>query len=433
MQIPTIVEEEESFLQECYPHRLNLVIKQGRGCYVFDSEEKRYLDCFSGIAVNNVGHCHPKVVKAIQEQSSKLLHTSGYFHTEPMAHLVKKLSSVLPEGMNRTFLCNSGAEAVEGSVKLAKKYARFRGKSGLHVIALKGAFHGRLGLSLSLTGQSKFKRDLANFANFPGVIHVPFPYLYRSKLDEEDLVENCINELEDAISLISTEQEFACFIGEPIQGEAGLIVPPDDYYPKVSSLLKQHEIPLISDEVQTGFGRTGRMFGFELWELKPDIVSMAKGMGGGMPIGAFSTREEISRAWKPSDHFSTFGGNPVCCAAAVATIETIKQENLARNAEEIGRQVLESLTDYEKSNQMENVGEVRGKGLMIGIELVSDKKSKKPDSMLASKIQERMLERGVIIGVGGLFGNVLRIQPPLIIDQSQAEILVQTLLECFKS
>lgn len=425
-----IIAKEEEFLQRSYPHRIDLVAKEAHGCYIYDIDGNRYLDGFAGIAVNNVGHCHPHVVEAIREQASKLLHISGYYHSLSMAKLVGEIPKTLPLGLNKSFLCNSGAEAVEGAVKLAKKYARYRGKGGLQVIALEGSFHGRLALSLTLTGQSKFKHDLGSYANFPGVVHVQFPYSYRSNLDPEKLVDSCIDSLERAITL-GTSDEVSCFIGEPIQGESGLVVPPDGYYAKVAKVLKQHEIPLIVDEVQTGFGRTGKMFGFELWGIEPDIVTMAKGLGGGMPIGAFVTKEAMSNSWESADHFNTFGGNPVCCAAAIATLEVIEKEKLTSRAEKTGKHILERLKDSEKA--IPSAGDVRGKGMMIAVELVEDKQTKKPYADLANKAKERLFKLGVLVGTGGLYGNVMRIQPPLVMELDQADFLVDNLVSVLKA
>jgi 4-aminobutyrate aminotransferase/(S)-3-amino-2-methylpropionate transaminase len=416
MKSEDVIKKDKNYYLQGYS-RVPLIITEGKGAEVKDIDGKEYIDCFAGIAVVNVGHAHERLVKVATEQMKKLIHTSGRFYSVPQTFLAEKLSEITPNGLQYSYLCNSGTEAVENAIKLAKKYALSRGKTGAGLIALECSFHGRLGYSLSLTGQAKYKKGLSTYANAPGVVHAPVPYPYRSNLSEEDCGIDAALALETIIDR-HTAGDVAAFIMEPILGEGGIIVPPDSYFEILKDVLKQREIPLIIDEVQTGFGRTGKMFACEYWDLQPDIMTLAKGLGGGMPIAAAITTSKIANCVEAGDFFSTYGGNPVCSAVALENIAIIQEEDLIHNSTKIGKIFMEELKEIQKTKPI--IGEVRGKGLMIGIELVKDSSLKIPAIDDTNKMVEFLQKNGIIIGSGGIFGNVLRLQPPLCITEEQA-------------
>ncbi len=423
MKSDEIMEKDKEFFIQGYA-RVPLVLTEGKGAIVKDLEGKEFIDCFAGIAVTNVGHAHERLVKAATDQMSKLIHTSGRFFNIPQTQLVEKLAEITPGDLKHTYLCNSGTEAVENAVKLVKKYAFSRGKPGAGLIALECSFHGRLGYSLSLTGQAKYKKGFSTYANAPGIVHAPAPYSYRSKLPEEEFGVEAALKVEEIIDR-HTAGDVAAFIMEPILGEGGILIPPDSYFTTLTQILKERDIPFISDEVQSGFGRTGKLFAGDYWNLKPDLMALAKGLGGGMPIGAAITTSKIANAVESGDFFSTYGGNPVCSAVALENIAILHDENLIENSAKIGSIFMEGLADIQKSNSL--IGDVRGKGLMIGIELVKDLQAKVPHSDAAKKIVEYLKNEGIIIGLGGIFGNVLRLQPPLCINEEQACLVLEKL------
>ncbi len=401
------------------PVQEDVVVAKARGTQVWDVSGKRYTDLFSGIAVANVGHSHPTVVKAISQQARRYMHVSGSYHNDISPLLADELCRIAPGGLDRCFFANSGAEAVEGGVKFAKKLATSRGNSGMVLVALQGSFHGRLGLSLTLTGQHKYKQMLGNFASYPGVVHVPPPYHYRygAGLSHEEFGRRSAEMLAETLDSY-IPGDVAAIIIEPILGEGGIIVPPDNYLPAVLRICKERGIAFIADEVQTGIGRTGKMFASEHWGLKPDIMTLAKGLGGGLPLAAVLATSEVSEALEPGDHFSTFGGNPVCCAAGLAALGVMKKERLVLNSARRGSQMMKLLGEV--SAKWTQVGEVRGKGLMIGVELVADSK-KTPAKKQAAEVKAEMRRRGFLIGVGGIHKNVLRVQPPLLITADEIE------------
>jgi 4-aminobutyrate aminotransferase len=422
---------DHRYILDCLPPRENIVVVRARGVKIEDANGRVYTDLFSGISTNNLGHCHPEVVRAIASQSKKFMHVSAYYYHELEAVLAQRLSAIAPGELSKTFFCNSGTEAIDGSVKFCKLYAGSRGKSGATVIALKGSFHGRLSLTLSLTGQRKFKANLGNYANYPGIIHTASPYYYRygDGLSEEEFGRRCADEIGDAIENYAAG-EVAAVVVEPILGEGGIIVPPDTFLPGVAAICKGKGVPLVVDEVQTGFGRTGRNFACQHWSVAPDVMALAKALGGGLPLGAIMVSDRISRAIQPGDHFNTFFGNPVCCAAALAVISVLRREKLAERASRIGTAVLEQLN--EEQERIPGVGDVRGKGLMIGIELVKDRGTKEPHPQLAQEVKKEMMRKGYIIGVGGIFKNVVRLQPPLIISKDEAEKATSELVDSLK-
>ncbi|MFW9963728.1 MAG: aspartate aminotransferase family protein [Candidatus Sifarchaeia archaeon] len=416
-----IMRKEKEYYVPAYTKK-PLVIVEGKDAVVKDADGKEYIDCLSGIAVVNAGHCPEKLVRAGQEQMEKLIHCSGLYHNVPATLLAEKIASITPQSLKKSFFVNSGAEAVEGAVKIAKKFAVTQGRTGAGLISLEGSFHGRLGLSLTLTGQAKYKKGFGTFANFPGVAHAPMPYCFRCQLSFPECDIECAKKVEDIIKYHTTA-DVAAMIVEPIMGEGGIVVPPSEYHELVQQICKDYDILYIADEVQTGFGRTGKMFAIEHWNIKPDIITMAKGLGAGMPIGGYVTTTEIADSLQSGDHFSTFGGNPVSCAVASANIDYLQEAGLVSNAEKIGNHLMQRLSELE--NHISIIGEVRGKGLMIGIELVKDVNEKKPASDEATEISKNMMKRGVIVGTGGVKGNVLRIQPPLCITSEQANRVLE--------
>jgi 4-aminobutyrate aminotransferase / (S)-3-amino-2-methylpropionate transaminase / 5-aminovalerate transaminase len=390
-----------------------IVIDHASGAQVWDENGREYLDCFSGISVVNAGHNNPRVIAAAKAQMEKLVHCSSYlYHAKPVADLAEKIAQIAPAGLTKTFFGNGGAEAIEGAMKLARLY------TGKHeFIALHASFHGRSWGALSITGNQGRKKRGGPYA--PGVSFAPVPYAYRSiwPNEPERWASHCAKCLEDVIRF-ETSGDVAAFIAEPVMGEGGIIVPPPNYFPEIKKVLDQHGILFIADEVQSGFARTGKMFAIEHYGVTPDIHVTAKGIADGFPLSAFTTRPEIAAAYKPGDHLSTFGGNPVSCAAALANIQFIEDEDLPARATETGHYAMQKLKSLQKQNPI--IGEVRGLGLMIGVELVRDEKLT-PASLEAEAIRDSLLKQGVLVGVGGVYGNVVRFQPPLIITKEQID------------
>jgi len=398
-----------------------IVVDHSSGVKVWDDQGREYLDCFSGISVVNVGHNHPRVIAAAKEQMDKLVHCSSYlYHVKPVADLAEKIARIAPHGLSKTFFGNGGAEAIEGALKLARLY------SGKHeFIALHASFHGRTWGTLSITGNQGRKKRGGPYAS--GIAFAPAPYAYRSLWpdDPERCALHCAKCLDDVIRF-ETSGDVAAFIAEPVLGEGGILVPPSNYFREIKKVLDRHGILFIADEVQSGFGRTGKMFSIEHYGVVPDILVTAKGIADGFPLSAFTTRPEIAAAFQPGDHLSTFGGNPISCAAALANIEVMLEENLPARAAETGEYARKSLRELQKKNSL--IGEVRGHGLMIGVELVRDEKLT-PANSEAEAVRDSLLRQGVLVGVGGVYGNVVRFQPPLVITKAQ----IDHAIEAFRS
>lgn len=416
---------DSEYLINCFPHQEDITVKDAKGTWITDTGGKKYLDLFAGIAVNNVGHCHPKVVAAIREQAGRFMHVSNYYHNEVLPALAQKLAEVSPSGLHRSFFANSGSEAIDGSVKLAKKYAYVNGKNGMGIVSLQGSFHGRLSLTLSLTGQKKYKSKLGHYASFPGVFYAPAPYHYRYGGDQspDEFGLSCAEDMREIIDEYS-EGDICAVIVEPVLGEGGIIVPPDTYLPRVQQICRSRQIPLIADEVQSGVGRCGAMFASQLWNIQPDIMAFAKGIGGGLPIGGFIATDQVASSFEQGDHFSTFGGNPVCCAAALAVLQVMEEEGLVARSKKMGGYALKRLEEMAARSSL--VGEVRGRGLMIGVELVKDQK-KTPADVAATKVKDELVRRGFLLGVGGLYKNVLRLEPPLVISKEELDSALDAL------
>jgi 4-aminobutyrate aminotransferase len=400
-------------------------IVSASGTKIKGSDGVEYLDCFSGISVVNAGHNRKEILDAAKEQMDQYVHGCTYvYYNRPAGELAKKLAEITPPGLKKSFFANSGAEAVEGAIRLAK---RFTGKS--EIIALTRSFHGRTVGTLSVSGNKS--RKIAGGPYLSGIAFAPSPYAYRcpfgSKTDKE-YAERKAEYLRDVIRY-QTSGDIAAFIAEPILGEGGIIVPHENYFKLVKKILDEENILFIADEVQSGFCRTGKMFAIEHYGVNPDILCMAKGIADGFPLSAFTAREDVGNAFKPGDHLSTFGGNPVCCAASLANIQLLKDEKLAENAEKTGRMILSRLRSFQEKHKL--IGEVRGKGLMIGLELVKDK-NKTPADSQARAVRTLCRENGILVGIGGVFGNVIRIQPPLILTAEEANRVCETLEKVIK-
>src|ERR1700733_1668385 len=422
-----VVADDERLISPSYTRSYPMVAKSGRGLRVTDVDGNEFLDFAAGIAVNSTGHCHPEVVKAIQDQAAELIHISGTdFFYDHMTRIAERLSAVAPmPGPHRFYFGNSGAEAVECAMKLAR-YQTGR----QNIISFFGGFHGRTMGALSLTGSKpQQKRRFAPFV--PGVTHIRYPYTYRGTTggpaEQEAFALDCARYIEDRLfKTVLPPEEVAAIIPEPIQGEGGYVVAPDNFLQEIRRTCDRHGILLIADEVQSGAGRTGKWWAIEHAGVQPDIVCIAKGIASGMPLGICMTRAEIMN-WVPGSHASTFGGNPVCIAAALATMDIIEREGI-KNAATVGEKMLERLRPWVAKHP--HVGEVRGRGLMIGIEIVKDQKSRTPAGPLRDKIVESAFERGLLIlGCGE---TSIRLCPPLIVKQQEADIALDILEECIQ-
>jgi 4-aminobutyrate aminotransferase len=406
-----------SFLKKLQP----VVVDEARGFTYRDENGREYIDCFAGISVANAGHGNDEVRAAAKAQIDKLVHCCSYvYYNRPVADLAEAMAKIVPGlRMQKTFFGNSGAEAIEGAMRLAKHFTKKN-----EFIALQSSFHGRTYATLSITGNQSRKQHGGPY--MPGVTFAPTPYCYRCplKLKYPSCGVACAHAVEDIIRY-NTSGNVAAFIAEPILGEGGIITPPDEYFRIVKSILEKHGILFICDEVQTGFARTGKMFAIEHYGVQPDIVTTAKGIADGFPISGFTARAEVADSFSLGSHLSTFGGNPVSAAAALANIRYMSRVKLAEQSRKKGARLRKKLEAL--ARKLPAIGDIRGKGLMVGIELVSDRKSKAPAADLAGAVQARALDAGVLIGTGGVFGNVLRIQPPLVIDEKTLDHVVETI------
>src|SRR5277367_3387023 len=398
-----------------------IVIDKAKGAVVTNITGREYLDCFSGISVVNAGHCNPDVIAAAKAQMDKLVHCSSYlYHVQPVADLAEKMAQITPGKLSKTFFGNGGAEAIEGALKLARLF------TGKHeFISLHGSFHGRSWGALSITGNQARKKKGGPYA--AGVSFAPAPYVYRSLWpdDPEAVARHCAQAI-DEIVRFATSNDVAAFIAEPVMGEGGIIVPPLNYFKEVKKVLDHYGILFIADEVQCGFARTGKMFAIEYYGVEPDILVTAKGIADGFPLSAYTVRPEIAAAYKPGDHLSTFGGNPVSCAAALANINFMEKENLPPKAADTGNYAMAKLRELQKQNPL--IGEVRGLGLMIGVELVKDNKLT-PAAAETEAVRDALFRHGVLVGVGGVNSNVIRFQPPLIITSQQIDQAIAAFAE----
>ena len=404
--------ELQSYLSPVIKRLSEFIIDYGEGAYLYDQEGNAYLDFTSGIGVTNTGHCHPKVVKAIQYQANQLIHgqVNISFH-QPMLDLISELKGILPGDLDGFFFSNSGAEAVEGAVKLARMAT---GRPNL--IVFQGSFHGRTGGAMSLTTSKTIYRS-GYQPLMPGVFVSPFPYAYRYGWNEETTVRFCLEELEMLLLTQTAPEETAALIVEPVLGEGGYVIPPVDFLPGLRRIADQHGILLIIDEIQSGFGRTGKWFAREHFGVQADIITIAKGMASGMPISGIVSRMELMEKWPPGSHGGTYGGNAVAAAAAVATIQIIREEDLLANARDRGEQLLDGLRILQKEFPV--IGDVRGLGLMIGVEFRTTEG--KPDQETAKAVQKSCLDNKFLLLTCGPWDNTIRFIPPLIVDEAQIE------------
>jgi 4-aminobutyrate aminotransferase len=409
-----LLARDRRVVSPAYGRVAEFVMDHGRGTEVWDVDGNRYLDFVAGIAVNSTGHSHPHVVAAVQEQAEKFLHISSDYYHENWVRLSEKLDEIAPfEEDASVFLGNSGTEAVEAAIKLARYHT---GRT--QFIGFMGGFHGRTLGALGFTASKAVQRR--GFMPIQGVTHIPYPYAYRPLLatqpDEEDYGETVINYLKKMVfkSLVAPE-DVAAILVEPIQGEGGYVVPPASFFPLLRELCDEHGILLIVDEVQSGIGRTGRWWAIEHWGVEPDILCTAKGIASGIPLGGIIARKSVS-TWPVSAHGNTYGGNPIACAAALATLEVLERGGL-QNAAEQGDYMLHRFTEMQARHP--SIGDVRGKGLMIGVEFVQDKLSKTPDARIRNRVVELAFEHGLLLM--GCGANAMRIIPPLTISRSEAD------------
>jgi 4-aminobutyrate aminotransferase len=413
-----IIARDKTVVSPSYTRGYPLVIERGSGAMVEDVDGNVFLDCAAGIAVNSTGHSHPDIVKAITEQAQKFLHMSGTdFYYEPQVRLAEELASITPiNGGVRSFFGNSGTEAMEACLKLAR-YTTGR----QNVIAFLGGFHGRTMGSLSLTASKAIQRR--GFGPMlPGVYHAPFPDLYRCPIGAtpENCAAACVDYIEHQLfTHLVTPDEVAAIVVEPIQGEGGYIVAPDEFLQRLREVTKKHGMLLVADEVQSGMGRSGKMFAIEFTGVEPDMMSIAKGIASGMPLGVAVARAGLM-AWPPGAHASTFGGNPVSCAAALATIALLK-DRLVANAADVGGHLMGGLKALVDKHPL--IGDVRGRGLMIGVELVRDRQTKERAPQERDAVVNAAFSRGLLLLGAGI--NAIRFSPPLVLTRQQADIAVQ--------
>ena len=417
-----IIARDAATVSPSYTRDYPLVIERGAGAWVEDVDGNVFLDCTAGIAVTATGHSHPEVVAAIAEQSRRFLHMSGTdFYYELQARLGEELSALMPmPGPHRSFFANSGTEANEAALKLAKFTTRRH-----NLIAFFGAFHGRSMGSLSLTA-SKVRQRQGFGPLVPGVFHAPYPDSYRTPrgVSPEAWAAECVAFIEQQLFVsVVPPDEVAAVMVEPIQGEGGYLVPPDGFLQQLRELTRRHGILLIADEVQSGMGRTGRMFAIEHAGVEPDIVTMAKGIASGMPLGVATARAEVM-AWPPGSHASTFGGNPVSCAAAMATLKLLKG-GLVENAGAVGAYLKDGVRALMDKHAI--IGDVRGRGLMIGVEFVRDRQTRERATTERDRIVRACFERGLLVLGAGR--NAIRLSPPLVLSRDEADTALRILDE----
>lgn len=404
-------------------YRDPLLIAEGHMQYVWDEVGKQYLDAFAGIVTISVGHCHPEVVARVREQLGRLQHTTTIYLHPTIGQFAERLAQHMPagSGLDISYFTNSGSEANEIAILSAREFT-----GNVDVLSLRSAYHGGTQGAMSLTAHGTWKFKTSPSSN---VKNATPGYCYRCPygLEYPSCDVKCARDVEELIRY-ETSGEVACFIGEPIQGVGGAVTPPPEYFQIVYDIVRKHGGICIADEVQTGFGRTGAQFwGFENWGVTPDMVTMAKGIGNGAPLGACVTRAGIADVMAHRVHFNTFGGNPLSMTQGLATLEIIDRDNLQENARAVGGHLRERLEELQTRHAL--IGEVRGLGLMLGVELVKDRSAKEPAGDETAEVLELARERGLLLGKGGLYGNVLRIKPPLCITKDDADFIADCLNE----
>jgi len=390
----------------------DIVVERGEGAYLYDVHGRRYLDFTCGIAVTNTGHCHPRVVEAIREQAGRIIHAQvNILYHEPLLRLAEALREVVPAHLDSFFFSNSGAEALEGAVKLAR-HATGRP----NVVVFQGSFHGRTNLTMAMTtSRTVYRQNYQPLA--AGVFVAPYPYAYRYGWDAEETSAWCLKELRHLLASQTSPGETAAIVVEPVLGEGGYVVPPASFLRGLRDVCDEHGILLVADEVQTGFGRTGRFFAVEHFQIRPDIMTMAKGLASGLPLSGVAAPRVLMESWIPGTHGGTYGGNAVACAAAEATVRVLQEEGLVENAARLGEVLLAGLRGIQEHCSL--LGDVRGLGLMVGAEFTMPDGS--PATALVKDVVARCLEQGLLLLTCGTYGNVIRWIPPLVVTREQIE------------
>ena len=404
------LQEQLSYLSPVWPHLTPIIVKRAEGCYLYDQQDNAYLDFTCGIGVTNTGHCHPRVVEAIRKQAGLLLHGQlTIIVHEPILELIQELRKIVSPALDGFFFTNSGAEAIEGAMKLARQAT---GRP--NIIVFQGSFHGRTVGTMSLTTSKTIYR--AGYQPLmPGVFVAPFPYSYRYGWDEEKTTKWCLEELDFLLMSQTAPQETAAILIEPVLGEGGYVVPPVGFLRGLRERCDQHGILLVVDEIQSGFGRTGRWFGHEHFNITPDIMVIAKALASGLPISGVISRKDLMEKWIPNSHGGTFGGNAVAAAAGTATIQAMQDENMLGNSQERGMQLKRGL--HHLQEEFSVIGDVRGLGLMIGTEFRTA--DRKPDKAMAKAVQQVCLKKRLILLTCGTWDNVIRWIPPLVVSLEQ--------------
>lgn len=400
----------KSNLSPVWPHYTPIVASHAAGSYVYDQDGSEYLDFTCGIGVTNTGHCHPQVVEAIREQAGKLLHGQiNIIVHQPILDLISELRGIVPPSMDGFFFSNSGAEAVEGAIKLARQAT---GRP--NIIVFQGSFHGRTVGTMSLTTSKTIYR--AGYQPLmPGVFVAPYPYAFRYGWDDDQTSQWCLEELEYLLASQTAPHETAALLIEPVLGEGGYVVPPASFMQGIRQICDQHGILMICDEVQSGFGRTGKWFAFEHFKIEPDIIIIAKGLASGLPLSGVISSLDLMKRWEPGSHGGTYGGNAVACAAAAATIRVIREERLLENTQTHGAQLISGLRHLQEEYPI--LGDVRGLGLMIGTEFRTS--NNKPDKGSAKAVVQTCLDSGLLLLTCGTWDNTVRWIPPLIVNNEQ--------------
>jgi 4-aminobutyrate aminotransferase len=387
-----------------------IIAERGEGAYIYTTDGRKLLDFTCGIGVTNTGHAHPRVVKAIQDQAAKLLHgQANIVYHQPMIELVDELLKIVPEKLNSFFFANSGAEILEGAVKLAKHATK-----RTNIIVFEGSFHGRTHLTMSMTTSKTIYR-VGYQPLVPGIFVTPYPYAYKLDMSEDQATDYCLDRLKYLLKSQTAPEETAAIVIEPVLGEGGYVVPPVRFMQELRELCDHYGILLIADEVQSGFGRTGKWFAIEHFGIVPDILTMAKGIASGLPLSGLAASPDLMSKWTPGTHGGTYGGNAISCAAAVATIQTMRDEHLIENAVKMGEVLVTGLRKLQEEHP--EIGDVRGAGLMVGTEFTDPKQH--PWTDRAKSVAKYALNNDLMLLTCGSYDNTVRWIPPLVVNESQ--------------